>query len=252
MRLTDNTILITGGTSGIGRALAEALHKQGNHVIIAGRRQNLLDEIVAANPGMSGMQLDVDEPGAIESFAARVRQEHPTLNVLINNAGIMRSEDYNADAVDLAVAEATLQTNVFGVIQLTAALLPHLKRQENSAIVTTTSGLAFVPSAYFPTYSGTKAFLHSWMQSLRYQLRNTPVEVLELAPPYVQTELTGSHQATDPAAMPLDEYIAEVMQILGGTVGPEGEILVERVKPLRMAEAKGSYAQMFSALNPPN
>ena len=248
MHLTGNTILITGGTSGIGRALAEALHQRGNQVIIAGRRQALLDEITAAHPGMCGLPLDVSDPAALDVFAAEVRERFPRLNVLINNAGISRREDLTADTPDLSVSQSIIQTNVVSVLHLTAALLPTLKRQPKATIITTTSGLAFVPFAPFPTYCASKAFLHSWLQSLRFQLRQTSVEVLELAPPYVQTELGGPHQATDPHAMPLADYVAEVMQLLGEPNPPRGEILVERVKTLRWAEKNG-YEPIFTANN---
>jgi uncharacterized oxidoreductase len=249
MRLTGNTILITGGTSGIGRALAEAFHQRGNRVIIAGRRQALLNEIAAAHPGMRGMQLDVEDPHAIDAFAARIREQFPELNVLINNAGITRLEDLTADTIDLSVARSIIHTNILSVLHLTAALLPTLQQQPNSTIVTTSSGLAFVPLAAFPTYCATKAFLHSWLQSLRFQLRKTSVEVLELAPPYVQTELGGPSQATDPNAMPLADYISEVMQVLGDRDLSHGEILVKRVNALRWAEKNDDYEQVFTALN---
>ena len=249
MRLTENTILVTGGTSGIGRALAEAFHALGNRVIIAGRRQHLLDAITAAHPGMRSMQLDVEDAGALDAFSSRVREQFPGLNVLVNNAGICKPEDLALDAVDVSVPWTIIQTNIVGVLRLTAGLLPTLKQQPNATIIYTTSGLAFVPRANFPTYCGSKAFLHSWLQSLRFQLRDTSVEILELAPPYVQTELAGPSQATDPAAMPLADYISEVMQIIGQPDLPDGEILVERVKALRWAERDGVYRRMYAALN---
>ncbi len=249
MELTGNTILITGGTSGIGRALAEAFHQRGNQVVIAGRRQHLLDEITSAHSGMRGMQVDVEDSDAVETFAAYVREQFPRLNVLINNAGIMATEDLGADTPDMSVSRSVIQTNIFSVVHLTAALLPILKHQPTSTIVTTTSGLAFVPIAANPTYCASKAFLHSWLQSLRFQLRDTPVKVIELAPPYVQTELSGAEQATDPHAMPLAEFIAEVMQLLEHPSPPRGEILVERVKELRWAEKGEDYERIFGALN---
>lgn len=249
MNLTDNTILITGGTSGIGRALAEAFYQHGNQVIIAGRRQSLLDEITAAHSGMHGIRLDVQDSTDIEAFASHIREQFPKLNVLINNAGISKPEDLTSDSIDLSVMQSIVQTNIVGVLHLTAALLPTLKQQPNSTIVTTTSGLAFVPLSMFPTYCASKAFLHSWLQSLRFQLRETSVEVLELAPPYVQTELGGPSQATDPAAMPLADYIAEVMQILSTPNPPHGEILVDRSKAFRFAEREGNYEQMFMSQN---
>jgi uncharacterized oxidoreductase len=249
MKLSGRTILLTGGTSGIGRALAEAFHRRGNQVIIAGRRQCLLDEITRAHPGMRGMRLDVEDSWEIDAFAARIRAQYPQLNVLINNAGISRTEDLTADTVDLFTALSIVQTNIVGVLQLTAALLPTLKQQPHSTIITTSSGLAFVPRANFPTYCASKAFLHSWLQSLRFQLRETSVEVLELLPPYVQTELSGPSQATDSNAMPLADYIAEVMQVLDESDLSHGEILVNRVKALRWAEKNDDYDQKFMALN---
>ena len=248
MRLTGNTILITGGTSGIGRALAEEFHRRGNRVVIAGRRQHLLDEITAAHPGMQGVPLDVEDPAAIDALAARVRAEWPGLNVLVNNAGISRTEDL-AGGADLSVSRSIIQTNVVSVLHLTAALLPALQAQPHATVLTTTSGLAFVPLAAYPTYCASKAFLHSWLQSLRFQLRATAVEVLELAPPYVQTELGGPRQASDPHAMPLADYVAEVMRLLGEPNPSRGEILVERVKALRWAEKGEGYEQAFAANN---
>ena len=249
MHLTGNTVLITGGTSGIGRALAEAFHRRGNQVIIAGRRQALLNEITAAHPGMRGMRLDVEDSRAVDVFARGVQDQFPELNVLINNAGISRPEDLTAHNVDFLVARSIVQTNIVGVLHLTAALLPTLKQQPASTIITTTSGLAFLPLAKFPAYSASKAFLHSWLQSLRVQLRKTSVEVLELVAPYVQTELTGHSQATDPNAMPLADYVAEVVQMLGDPIPANGEILAHRAKALRWAEKNGEYEQMFAARN---
>lgn len=148
-------------------------------------------------------------------------------------------------------AEATdrpmLFSNIIGTLLVTAALLPLLKQQPTSTIITTSSGLAFVPRNNFPVYCATKAFLHSWLQSLRFQLSETSVSVLELAPPYVQTEMVGADQAH---AMPLEQYIAEVMQLLGDPHPPRGEILVERVKALRWAEKNGEYEEKFALLNP--
>lgn len=249
MNLTGNTILITGGTSGIGRALAENFHQRGNQVIIAGRRQALLQEITAAHPGMVGVQLDVEEPRAVDTFADHIREQFPQLNVLINNAGITRVEDLTADEIDHSVARSIVQTNLLSVLHLTTALLPTLKQRANSTIIATSSGLAFVPRADYATYCASKAFLHSWLQSLRFQLRKTSVQVLELAPPYVQTELGGPTQVADPNAMPLTDYIAEVMQLLSNPNPPQGEILVERVKALRWAEKNGNYEKLFAALN---
>lgn len=250
MHLTGHTILITGGTSGIGRGLAEAFHQLGNRVIIAGRRHPLIDEITAAHPGMHGLQVDMQDPKAIARLAEEVQSRFPDLDVLVNNAGISRLEAWDGDEIDIDTSLSIIETNIVGVLRLTASLLPALARQPSATIVTTTSGLAYVPRFNYPTYCASKAFLHSWLQSLRHQLRHKPIEVIELPPPYVQTELAGLQQASDPAAMPLADYIAEVVSLLGETTPADGEILVERVKGLRMAERRGLYHDVYANLNP--
>jgi uncharacterized oxidoreductase len=246
MNLTGNTILITGGGSGIGRGLAEALHTLGNQVVISGRRQQALAETTAANPGMKSLTLDIEAPSAIRAFAARIADEYPTLNVLINNAGIMRPEQLLDQQADLADAEAIIATNLLGPIRLTAALLPQLRKQTSSAIVNVSSGLAFLPLAFTPTYSATKAALHSYTESLRYQLRETSTEVIELIPPYVATHLMNG--ADDPRAMPLDKFIAEVIEIWKAQPTPI-EIVVENARGLRHAAASGNYDGIFQGLN---
>jgi uncharacterized oxidoreductase len=246
VQITGNTILITGGGSGIGRGLAEAFHAAGNQVVIAGRRKKLLDETIAANPGMKAAVFDVGNGGAIQGFAEQLKRDFPALNVVIHNAGIMRPESIQSGAT--ADAEATIATNLLGPIRLTAALLPFLAKQPHAAIMTVSSGLAFVPMAMTPTYCATKAAIHSYTQSLRYQLRNTSVQVLEIIPPYVQTELMGEQQASDPNAMPLKDFIAETMNILK-TSPNATEICVERVKLLRFAEANGNYDAFFKTFN---
>jgi uncharacterized oxidoreductase len=246
MKLTGNTILITGGGSGIGRGLAESFHALGNQVIIAGRRQQTLDETVAANPGMMAITLDIEDPASIRTFAANVAKQYPPLNVLINNAGIMRAEKLTSQPDDLAAAESTIVTNLLGPIRLTAALLPHLHQQPYAVIMNVSSGLAFVPLAPTPTYCATKAAIHSYTQSLRYQLRESPIEVLELIPPYVATDLLNG--ADDPRAMPLDKFIAEVMEILK-TQPTATEICVENVQGLRLAAESGHYNDVFQGMN---
>ncbi|MBA4222019.1 SDR family oxidoreductase [Bosea vestrisii] len=246
MNITGNTILITGGGSGIGRALAEAFHKAGNQVVIAGRREALLHEVTSANPGMEALLLDIQDKDDVAAFARQAVESFPELNAVIHNAGIMRSEAVAAGDF-LATAEDTIATNLLGPIRLTAALLPHLLKQERAAILTVSSGLAFVPLASTPAYSATKAAIHSWSMALREQLKATSVEVIEIAPPYVQTELLGPQQAVDPAAMPLAEFTAEVMALLESA--PDmGEIIVERCKPLRFAAENGQVAAIFAQL----
>jgi uncharacterized oxidoreductase len=247
MRISGNTILITGGGSGIGRGLAEAFHGLGNRVVIAGRRKETLDGVTAANPGMSSLTFDIEDAESIRTFAARLGKDYPALNVLINNAGIMRPDNLMAQPEDLTDAEATIRTNLLGPIRLTAALLPLLRRQPSSVVMNVSSGLAFVPMALTATYCATKAAIHSYTQSLRYQLRGTTTAVVELIPPYVGTELMSGGTA-DPRAMPLERFIAETMEIL--KTQPEvAEVCVETVKPLRFAVESGHYNAVFQGLN---
>jgi uncharacterized oxidoreductase len=244
-KMTGNTILVTGGNSGIGEALAVAFHKAGNTVIIAGRRADALAKVVAANPGMTSYVLDVADGEAIKTFAATVIKNHPHLNVLVNNAGIGRVENALADHVSVAEAEETIAINVLGPIRLTSALLPHLRGQAESTIINLTSGLAFVPLAMMPTYSASKAAMHSYSDSLRHQLRETSVKVIELAPPMVATEFSPG-QSKNPMAMPLADYISESMALLA--TGAD-EALVERTKFFRNAEAQGKQAEVFGMIN---
>lgn len=246
MNITGNTILITGGASGIGRGLAEAFHKRGNQVIISGRRQAALDKVTAANPGMASLQLDITDKASIAAVAKQAMARFPALNVLINNAGIMRVEDAKRSPTSLGDAEETIATNLLGTLRMSAALLPHLLEQPRSTLVTVSSGLAFVPMFSSPTYSATKAAIHSYSMSLRHQLQGTSVEVVEIAPPYVQTELLGEFQASDPNAMPLADFIGEVMQLLERG---ESEVIVERCKPLRFAAESGRMAEMIRTVN---
>ena len=244
MKLANNTILITGGGSGIGRGLAEAFHALGNKVIIASRREELLKTTIALNPGMEYLVLDQESASGVRDFARKVLERYPKLNVLINNAGIQRLEDLTSG--DLSVAEATISTNLLGPIRLTAALIRQLMTQPYGAILNISSSLAMVPGAGIPTYCATKAAIHSYTQSLRFQLRDTPVQVIEILPPWVQTELQGD-RGMNPKAVPLNEFISEIMSIL--TNSPETtEIVAERAKAMRFAE-RGDYDAFFTKYN---
>ena len=250
MNITGNTILITGGGSGIGRGLAEAFHQAGNQVVISGRTRKTLDETTAANPGMKSLTVDMTDAGSIRSCADQLASGFPALNVVVNNAGIMRPENVKEHPEDVADAEAIVTTNLLGPIRLTGALLPLLKKQPRATVMNVSSGLAFVPLAMTPTYCATKAAIHSYSQSLRYQLKGTSVEVLELIPPYVQTSLMGDHQASDPRAMPLDDFIREVMDLLK-TLPDATEINVLMVLPVRHAAEGGraKYEGFFQQFN---
>ncbi|KTC22078.1 SDR family oxidoreductase [Pseudomonas viridiflava] len=249
MNISGNTILITGGTSGIGKALALAFHDLGNQVIVTGRRQHLLDEVSESRPGIVGLRLDVSDPESLSLFTDDLRLNFPELNVLVANAGIASEEDL-VEGWNIEVSEAMVQTNILGTLRVNAAILPMLMKQSTAAILVTTSNLAFVPRASLPTYCATKSFLHTWLESLRYQLRNTSVEVLEVAPPYVQTTLTSEGQATDPRGMPVTAFVEEVMAMIQSKCHPAGELLVERARGERWAEQNGQYGAIFSKMNP--
>ena len=235
MKITGNTIFITGGSSGIGRALAEALHRRGNKVIISGRRRSLLDEVVAANPGMAAIELDMLDAASIERAAAQLIRDYPALNVLINNAGIMQP-DNAAGRIDDALLVSTVETNLIGPIRMTSALLDHLKTKNDAVVAYTTSVLAFVPLAMTAVYSSTKAALHSYIMSQRFRLRDTSVRVLEIAPPWVRTDLMNSREAEQ--AMPLDAFIDETIAVLDTDAN---EVLVEGAKLFRGNPGPGEH-----------
>lgn len=247
MNITGNTILITGGGSGIGLALAEEFSRLGNKVIVAGRSARKLE--VAAQKGFQQIPVNMSARESIEALARTVVARFPALNVVIHNAGIMKNENLRTTNTSDTALE-TIATNLAGPILLTNALLPHLLKQADATIMTVTSALGFVPLAMTPTYSATKAAIHAYTESLRYQLKGTHVGVIELVPPYVQTELMGSRQLHDPAAMPLGEFAAEVMGILKAQ--PDvAEILVKRVQPLRFAASNGEekFQALFREMN---
>lgn len=244
MKTTGNTILVTGGGSGIGLALAQRWHDAGNKVIVTGRNADRLQAAIAGRPNMSAASLDVTDADAIAAFAKKIVAKFPDLNILVNNAGIMSAEDASAKR-DLTHAEATVVTNILGPIRLTDALVDHLAAQADSAIVNVTSGLAFVPFPKAPTYSATKAAMHSYSVALRIQLEGK-VEVIELAPPAVRTDLTPG-QSTREGYMPLDDFADEVMALFAQEPTP-GEILVQDVLPLRTAEANGTVPQVLERL----
>lgn len=247
MDITGNTIFIPGATSGIGLALALRLQERGNNVIVGGRREDRLAAIAAEHPALRTVRIDTTDPGSIDEAAAAVLVAHPTLNVLITMAGIMRAEDWTTPAGFLSTAEETVTTNILGPIRLIAAFIEHLRAQPAATIMTVSSGLAFAPLKVTPTYNASKAAIHMLSESLRLQLAGTTVAVQELEPPAVRTDLMPGHAEND-AALPLDAFIDEVMSLIE-TQPDATEIQVERVKFLRYGEARGDYDEVVAVLN---
>lgn len=245
MKTSGNTILITGGGSGIGRELAQRFHDLGNTVIVAGRNSTKLEETAQGRANLHWLTVDTSDEASIAAFVAEAIARFPAINVLINNAGIMHREDLTRTG-DTAIAEQTILTNVLGPIRTTNALIDHLAAQSDAAIINTTSGLAFVPLSAAPSYSASKAALHSWTVALREQLRGS-IEVIELAPPAVRTELTPG-QSTREGYMPLDDFAGEVMALFQQQPTP-AEILVEMVKFLRFAEREGRFDETVKAIS---
>jgi uncharacterized oxidoreductase len=235
MNLTGNTILITGGGSGIGRALAEALHKRGNQVIISGRRAERLKATIDANPGMRAVPLDTTNPDDIAAVASQLMAEYPKLNVLVNNAGVMYPDGAQGP-VDDDLLRTTVDTNLLGPIRMTSAL-EHLKTQEHAVVANVTSVLGFVPLAITAVYSATKAALHSYTLSQRYLLRGSNVSFVEIAPPWVRTELMNISE--EERAMPLDEFLEGAIEQLGTDTN---EVLVGPVVAMRANPGPGVHA----------
>jgi uncharacterized oxidoreductase len=242
MRLKGNTIFITGGGSGIGRGLAEAFHKLGNKVIIAGRRRGRLDAVVAANPGMTAFELDIADPASIDSAAKRLISEYPDVNVLINNAGIMQP-DRAAGKIDDALLLETININLIGPIRMTSALIEHLKKQDGAVVAYTSSVLGFVPLALTAVYSATKAALHSYVLSQRFMLRDSKIRVLEIVPPWVRTELMNSQDAEQ--AMPISQFTSEAIRVLGTDAD---EIVIDAAKAMRgnVGTAEHAFVSSFN------
>jgi uncharacterized oxidoreductase len=245
MNMSGNTIFIPGATSGIGLGLARRFAAAGNKVVIGGRRRRLIDQIVAENDGIDGIVLDVTDPKSIEAAVETIKTRHPETNVLAALAGIQLPEDLHGSDF-LPTAEATVETNLLGPLRLIAAFSEFLQAKDDAAIITVSSGLAFVPLPLTPTYNATKAGIHSFSESLRVQLADTNVQVIELVPPAVRTTLMG--QANLESAMPLDEFLDEAWELLESEPDAD-EILVDRARFVRFAEVEGRYDELLQTFS---
>ena len=249
MKMSGNTILITGGTSGIGHALAAHLLKRGNTVIITGRTEERLTAARQSLPGVHTFVCDQSDPAAIVRLCDEVSAAFPSLNVLINNAGIGLKLNLNDTTGGLDGLEREIRTNLIGPMQLVKQLLPHLKRQNSALIVNVTSGLAFVPLALKPIYSATKAAMHSYTQSLRVQLRRSSVRVVELAPPATKTDFNRGQEELNSG--PLTDVNAFAKAAIRGLERGKDEILpgmsplirlIGRISPRTTFRAKEAEA----------
>jgi len=207
----------------------------------------LLERIAAEHPGIDTVRIDTTDAASVDAAAKQVLAKHPDLNVLIAMAGIMRVEDWHRPESFLASAESVVTTNVLGPIRLIAAFIEHLRAQPDATIVTVSSGLGFAPLKITPSYNASKAAIHMLSESIRLQLADTSVKIVELEPPSVRTSLLPGQENSE-FAMPLDEFVAEVIALLE-TQPDAREIQVERVKFLRYGEARGDYDQVVETLN---
>ncbi|MCY3751419.1 MAG: SDR family NAD(P)-dependent oxidoreductase [Gammaproteobacteria bacterium] len=224
MKLTDNTVLITGGSSGIGLEISRQFLNRNNKVIITGRDEKKLQHAKQQLDGVAVIRNDVSNPDDVEKLYQQAAANFPELNILINNAGILRTLDLRDS--DLSAADLTMEidTNLKGTILMNNVFLPLLKRNNNPAIINVSSGLAFVPLPMTPVYCSTKAAIHSYSLSLRAQLRNTGVKVFELAPPLTETEMIGNFNEQDIRGVPVMSVDGMVADFLKGLAKDEYEI----------------------------
>jgi uncharacterized oxidoreductase len=243
MQLSGNTILITGGTSGLGWAFAAEFAREGNTVIVCGRRTKRLAEIKAKHPGIITYPCDISKDADREALFTWATTHYPQLNILMNNAGMQLAADLTKP-VNTDLVRKELETNFVAPVHLASLFAHHLQQQERPAIINITSGLAFVPIAFMPVYCASKAALHSLTLSLRHQLKDTGVKVYEIAPPSVDTELGHERRADKTQShggIPVGEFLAEAMEALRNDLM---EAPIGQSKGLR---AKGD--ELFDAIN---
>ncbi len=248
MKTIGNTILITGGSTGIGFALAKVFSEAGNEVVICGRRKHKLDEAKRMLPGLHAIQCDVADAGGRKALFESTTRDFPSLNILVNNAGIQRQLDLTAGASALTEGEDEIESNLKAPIHLSAFFVPHLMKQPEAAIINISSGLCFIPLAIVPVYCATKAAIHSFSLSLRHQLRQTTVKVFEIIPPIVDTELDkGARQdrGQEDRGIKPEEVAQATWRALATN---EYEPAVGQVQGLRMG-ARNDPDRLFQMMN---
>jgi len=216
MKLSGNTIFITGGTSGLGLAFAEKYYELGNKVIICGRREDRLNQLKEKHPGLITYSCDISDSSQRESISSMIIKDHPDLNILMNNAGIQLVADLTKP-VNLDTIKLEIETNLTAPIHLGSLFATHLATKQDGAIINISSGLAFTPIAFMPVYCATKAGIHSLTMSLRYQMRNTSVKVFEIIPPSTDTELGHQRRADkneSHGGIPISEFLEEAMEAI--------------------------------------
>ena len=248
MKTNGNSVLVTGGATGIGLALAEALVNADNEVLICGRRTAKLEEVKRRVPQIRVRQCDLSTKEGRESLCSLVTGEYGDLNILVNNAGIQRGIDMKKGTADLLRGEDEVQVNFIAPIYLSACFAPLLMAKKDAAIINVSSGLAFVPIAAMPVYCATKAGIHMFTVSLRHQLKGTSVKVFEIVPPMVDTELgkrPTRHSESGYGGIPPSEVAIETMRALEND---EYEIVVGKAKGLVEGSRK-AFERRFQELN---
>jgi uncharacterized oxidoreductase len=248
MKTRGNIVLITGGATGIGFALAAAFSKAGNTVIICGRRENKLKEARARLPQIETLVCDVSKRSGRESLYRLAKEKHPDLNILVNNAGVQKMVDLTRGARDLLQGEDEIATNFVAPVHLSALCVPLLSRQKTAAIINVSSGLGFVPIAAMPVYCATKAGVHSFTVSLRHQLSDTSIKVFEIVPPMVDTDLgrdTNEEPESGYRGIPPSQLATETMRALRKD---DFEILIGESKDL-VARSRSEPEKAFTDMN---
>ncbi len=238
MDITSRSVLVAGGTSGIGLELARRFHAAGSAVVVGGRRTDLFAQL--AGEGLGTVEIDVTDPGSVTRARDQVLRTHPDLDTVITMSGTGLPEDLR-DPGHFTAAETTIAVNVLGTIRVIDAFTPHLLDHGTGTIITVSSGIGFLPFPVMPTYAASKAAVHAYTEALRAQLVGTGIEVAELVPPAVATRIGGSN----PHALALDAYGAEVMDMLAQDPTPH-EILVQAVLMHRWAERDGTYDELVA------